>query len=192
VPDVLAAGGVFLDQNGALHGSDYASGYKSPLVRSRNRAHGLFSGTSAAAPQIAGRGVCPGRGEGEFDAGHGKSSRFARHAASIAAASSPMRQRLRRLSVLDCDKPHLRGLVWHLRPGNIVRPRDGRRHRRDIDLNPIPTPYHCTKTLKARARNKTIVVGTATVAARDGVPASPAHSATSTEGPVVVTFALVW
>jgi hypothetical protein len=42
VPDVLAAGGVFLDQNGALHGSDYASGYKSPLVRSRNRAHGVW------------------------------------------------------------------------------------------------------------------------------------------------------
>jgi hypothetical protein len=30
VPGVLAAGRVFLDQNGALHGSDYASGYKSP------------------------------------------------------------------------------------------------------------------------------------------------------------------
>jgi hypothetical protein len=28
VPGVLAAGGVFLDQNGAVHGSDYASGYK--------------------------------------------------------------------------------------------------------------------------------------------------------------------
>jgi hypothetical protein len=27
---VLAAGGVFLDQNGALHGSDYASGYTVP------------------------------------------------------------------------------------------------------------------------------------------------------------------
>jgi len=30
VPGVLAAGGVFLDQTGALHASDYASGYKSP------------------------------------------------------------------------------------------------------------------------------------------------------------------
>ena len=39
MPGILAAGGMFLDQSGALHGSDYASGYKSSLVRSRNRAH---------------------------------------------------------------------------------------------------------------------------------------------------------
>jgi hypothetical protein len=29
MPGVLAASGMFLDQSGALHGSDYASGYKS-------------------------------------------------------------------------------------------------------------------------------------------------------------------
>lgn len=102
VPGVLAAGGVFLDQNGDLRASDYASGYASPffagvnvptvsgLVGMRPRAQflmlpvqpgcdldqeeskidppvdftvdgtlptdgwALFSGTSAAAPQLAG------------------------------------------------------------------------------------------------------------------------------------------
>jgi subtilisin family serine protease len=100
VPGVLAAGGVFLDQNGGLRASDYASGYESPwfdreivptvcgLVGMQPRAQylmlpvqpgceldrsesmdepeevgdgttesdgwALFSGTSAAAPQLAG------------------------------------------------------------------------------------------------------------------------------------------
>jgi subtilisin family serine protease len=101
VPGVLAAGGVFVDENGQMRASDYASGYKSPwfdqhvvpivcgLVGMRPRAQylmlpvpggspidrdesqpastdpttdgtspddgwALFSGTSAAAPQVAG------------------------------------------------------------------------------------------------------------------------------------------
>jgi subtilisin family serine protease len=99
IPGVLAAGGVFIDQNGQMRASDYASGYKSPwfdvvvptvcgLVGMQPRAQylmlpvqpgceldraesvfddgeegdgtndqdgwALFSGTSAAAPQIAG------------------------------------------------------------------------------------------------------------------------------------------
>jgi subtilisin family serine protease len=100
VPGVLAAGGVFVDQDGQMQASDYASGYRSPwfdgvivptvcgLVGMQPRAQylmlpvqprcqldteearpdsgedgdgttesdgwGLFSGTSAAAPQLAG------------------------------------------------------------------------------------------------------------------------------------------
>src|SRR5262249_1113742 len=99
IPGVLAAGGVYIDANGAMKASDYASGYKSPwfdnvvvptvcgLVGMQPRAHylmlpvqpgceldqaesifddgeagdgttpsdgwALFSGTSAAAPQVA-------------------------------------------------------------------------------------------------------------------------------------------